>query len=152
MRLVFSFLVLAMILNGCNPTPQAPAAPSVAELKPDFKPTVDARGLMTAIVIPTSDVLFEVGSKPPADEKAWAAVQNAAVTLAESGNLLMIGSRAKPEAAWMQFSRAMTEAAEIAVKAAQDKKVDDVLAAGDKIYMSCENCHNQYMDKGSGGK
>jgi hypothetical protein len=124
------------------------ASTPAAEPKLDFKPVaVDARELMTEIVIPTSDVLFEVGSKPPADDKAWTAVERAAMMLAESGNLLMIGDRAKHEPSWMDYSRAMTEAGEAALKAARKKNVDEVLAAGDKVYTTCENCHNQYMDK-----
>jgi hypothetical protein len=140
---MFLAFVSAILVSGCANAPE----PAAASQDAVYKPVADVRQLMTTIVIPTSDAIFEVGSKPPADEKAWAAVQNAAMTLAESGNLLMIGSRAKAEAAWMDFSRAMIDAGEIAFKAAENKNVDEVLAAGDKIYTTCENCHNQYLDK-----
>ena len=142
----FLIFLSAIVLNGCGATPDQ-AAPRPAEHEPPFKPIADVRQLMTAIIIPTSDVVFQVGSNLPQDDKAWTAVDNAALALAESGNLLMLGDRAKRETSWMEFSRAMIDAAETAMKAAQKKNVDEVLAAGDKVYATCENCHNQYMDK-----
>jgi hypothetical protein len=147
MRTLTLVLATAVLVTACGSAPPQASTPA-AEPKLEFKPVAaDARELMTEIVIPSSDVLFEVGSKPPADDKAWTAVERAAMMLAESGNLLMIGNRAKQETSWMEFSRAMTDAGEIALKAARDKNVDAMLAAGDKVYATCENCHNQYMDK-----
>ena len=139
--LILALLTLAAA--ACAPAQQAtPAAPT-----PAFKTTANVKQLMTAIVIPSSDILFEMGSKPPADEAGWMRVQNAAVSLAESGNLLMIGDRSKPEKEWADFSRAMIDAGQLALKAADKKNVDEVLAAGDKIYETCDNCHQKYMDK-----
>jgi cytochrome c556 len=140
--LIVAFLIL--VASACAPAQQA--TPSAAPA-PAFKTTGNVTQLMTALVIPSSDILFEVGSKPPADEAGWIRVQNAAVALAESGNLLMIGDRSKPEKEWADFSRAMIDAGQLALKAADNKNVDEVLAAGDKIYETCDNCHMKYMDK-----
>jgi cytochrome c556 len=141
MQNLFVALLVMMFLAALASTAMS------AEQEPPFKPVADVRQLMNAILIPSSDALFEVGSKPPKDADAWTNVERAAVTLAESGNLLMIGSRAKREAAWMQFARALVDAGQEAVKAATKKNVDDVLAAGDKIYETCDGCHSKYMDK-----
>jgi cytochrome c556 len=59
----------------------------------------------------------------------------------------MIGNRAVNEGPWMELSRALTDSGEAALKAARNKNVDEVLAAGDKIYAACDNCHKKYMDK-----
>lgn len=152
MRILFFVSMTALLLSACQPaqTPQAASPAPAAAAQAEFKPVADIRQLMTAIVIPTSDALFDVGSKPPKDEKAWAAVEHAAVTLAESGNLLMIGDRAKNETEWKNFSRALIDGGQLAIAAAKRKDVDEVLAAGDTIYSTCENCHNKYMDKSRG--
>ena len=52
--------------------------------------------------------------------------------LAESGNLLMIGSRAK-DSVWMKTSLAMVEAGAAALKAAEAKDVDGITEAGNQI-------------------
>lgn len=112
-----------------------------------FQPVGNVQQIMEAMVIPSSDALFEAAGEAPTDEKAWTAVRNNAVTLAESGNLLMIGSRARDRAAWMQLSRAMVDAGAAALKAADAKDAAALSKAGDRIVASCENCHDRYLQK-----
>src|SRR5580693_9425968 len=59
-----------------------------------FQPVGTVRQITLGIVAPTSDVIFEVPNEAPKDDKAWATVQNIALTLAETGNLLMLPERA----------------------------------------------------------
>jgi len=138
MRIRLLFLMTAVLV--------ALAGAGVAQ-QPTFKTLANVTQLMKAIVIPSSDALFNVAVETPKDDKEWTALENSALALAESGNLLMIGSRAKDSKTWMQYSKAMIDAAEMAFKAAQSKNVDAVLEAGDKIYATCETCHERYMAK-----
>jgi len=71
----------------------------------------------------------------------WAA----ALSLAESGNLLMIAPRAIDDGAWMQFSRSLIEAGTEAAAAAQAHDVDRVFAAGEQVYNVCAGCHARYV-------
>ena len=122
----------------------ASAAPAQ---QPTLKPVATVKQLMKAIVIPSSDVIFQVAAKEPKTDEQWAAVQNSALALAEAGNLLMIGSRAKDQGEWMKQSQALLDLGSAAFKAAEAKDVDAVSKAGDEIYEVCEGCHNQYMEK-----
>ena len=122
----------------------ASAAPAQ---QPTLKPVATVKQLMKAIVIPSSDAVFKVAAEEPKNEEQWAAVQNSALALAEAGNLLMIGSRAKDRGEWRKQSQALLDLGSAAFKAAEAKDVDAVSKVSDEIYEVCEGCHNKYMEK-----
>ena len=68
-----------------------------------------------------------------------------AAALIESGNLLMLGTRAIDKEEWVKMSQAMIEAGKLALKATQDRSADGVLAAGEQINASCDACHRRYQ-------
>ena len=80
----------------------------------------------------------------PKTDEEWAEVQNAAVVIMESGNLLMIGDRARDQEMWMQLSRQMIEAGEKALEAAESRDPDAVFAVGETVYFACDRCHGLY--------
>jgi len=102
---------------------------------------------MNAIVKPASDAVFAAGGDPPKDAKAWTRIENQAVALAESGNLLMIGDRVTDQGDWMKFARALVDASADAVKAAEARNADAMSTASDAVYETCENCHMKYLKK-----
>ena len=86
---------------------------------PPFKPVVDTKLLMQAMVDPNADHIWgsvktidtKEGSqeiRPKTDEE-WTAVRNAAITVAESGNLLMLVPRAKNGDDWMRLAQQMVK-------------------------------------------
>ena len=121
---------------------------------PPFKPMVDVKQLMVSIVDPAADVLWDsvgtviseegVDEWYPKTDEEWAAVENSAIVLMESGNLLMIGERARDQTAWMQMSRQMIDAAAEALAAAESKDPDAVFAVGETVYFACDRCHGLY--------
>ena len=138
MPTIFVILLVSLLLF------LASAAPAQ---QPTLKPVATVKQLMKAIVIPSSDAVFQVAAKEPKNDEQWAAVQNSALALAEAGNLLMIGSRAKDQGEWMKQSQALLDLGSAAFKAAEAKDVDAVSKAGDEIYEVCEGCHSKYMEK-----
>ena|SRR5688572_29677020 len=113
--------------------------------QPSFKTVANVAELMKAIVIPASDVIFAAGGEAPKTDADWTKLQNNALALAESGNLLLMRPPARDNANWMKFSREMTDAAEVALKAARSKNATAIAEAGNRVYGSCESCHKQYM-------
>jgi hypothetical protein len=91
----------------------------------------------------TVDEAGEHEHVPQTDEE-WEAVWAAGVSIAESGNLLMMTPRAVDDGAGMQFSRSLVEAGVEAAAAAQAKSVDRVFAAGEQVYNVCTACHGRY--------
>jgi hypothetical protein len=123
---------------------------------PPFKPVSDNKLLMQAVVDPSADIIWEAvktidspaGTEEirPRNNEEWAAVRNAAVALAESGNLLMLVPRAKDGGEWMKRAQEMIDTGEKAIRAAEAKNAEQLFTIGGDIYDSCSNCHRQYMD------
>ncbi len=106
-----------------------------------------AKELMELLVIPASNAVFDAGAEPPMSDEAWAAVRRQAVILAESANLLMVGSRVPDQGDWMRMSRAQLDAALEVIRAVDARNGDALSAAGDAVYATCDSCHTKYMDK-----
>jgi len=119
-----------------------PAAPVAA-----VRPVATIKQLMHAIIIPASDGVFKAGGEPPTSDAAWTTIQLQALTVAEGGNLLMMGNRPAGRADWPKLARAMVDAAAESAAAAEKKNGDALSAAGDKLYDTCEACHAKYMPK-----
>src|SRR5438046_3060807 len=100
------------------------------------------------LISPASDAVFNASTDPPADDKGWTAVRNQALVLAESGNLLMVGSRVRDNNNWMKMSRALVDAAALAATAAEKKDAKALEAAADPITTACMDCHRPYRDGG----
>ena len=126
--------------------------------QPPFKPVASVKQLMEATIAPSSEVLFEavgtvvsssgVEEIAPKDDEEWANVRNNALTLAESGNLLMIGDRAKDQGGWIKMSQALVDVGMVALKAAEAKNPEALFEAGGQVYEVCTQCHNQYWKEG----
>lgn len=101
-----------------------------------------------AMITPASDAIFDAGNNEPEDDTAWMAVRKNAAVLAESGNLLMSQSLARDNGPWMMMSRALVDAAAAALKSAEEKDLDALLASTDQITEACMNCHQPYRDAG----
>ena len=99
----------SILAAGCTSAP----AP------PPFRPVADVKQLMASVVEPAAEVYWDaVGTIydengateiEPQTIEEWDAVRNAAYVVAESGNLLMMSSRAKDGGDWMTMSQAMIE-------------------------------------------
>ena len=129
--------VMMLVLAGLLATATMADAPA-------FQPVGTTLQLMRAMVIPSSDAIFAVPGQAPKDDKEWAGVQNSALILAESGNLLMMNGRAKDGGEWMKDAKALVYAGNAAFKAANAKDVNKLTDIGDDILTACETCHKKY--------
>ena len=123
---------------------------------PPFKPVVDTKLLMQSVVDPNADFVWDAVKtietkagteeiRPKTDEE-WIAVRNAAVAVAESGNLLMMVPRAKNGGEWMELAQDMINTGQEAIKAAEARNAEKLFTVGGDIYESCSNCHRKYLD------
>jgi len=141
---IFGLILCAALLLGCGP--KTPQANTVLSLKQ----------LMGWVIDPNADVLWDSvktvsNSKGtteiyPKTEAEWENVRNSAAILVESGNLLMLEGRAKDNKQWAAYAKQLSEAADGALKAAQNKNKDDLFDAGGNIYNACKSCHDKYAD------
>jgi hypothetical protein len=122
------------------------AAIGLAQATPDSMPsTATVKQLMLDLIHPASnDILLLVYRGGPTNENEWAAVRRGAVTLAESGNLLMMRGRARDQGDWAKDVKMLVDAGTAAYKAAQAKDAKALGAVAGLLDGSCTTCHKQY--------
>jgi hypothetical protein len=130
--------------------------------------------LMRGVLYPAANVVFFTQADNPADVKpnigqdpamatdpltstfgGWVAVENAALAVAESANLLLIPGRTcsngvpapikEPE--WSKFARDVRDAGMSAYKAAQTKDQEKMIAVSVTLDAACAGCHRKWRDR-----
>jgi hypothetical protein len=153
------------VSKGAEPPNPATAAMQVQ---------TDLNRLMRGVLYPAANVVFSAQSDNPADVKfvpgqdpamatdplastfgGWQAVENAALALAESANLLLIPGRNcangvpvpinNPD--WPKFVQELRDAGMKAYTAAQSKNQDKMVDAADTLSASCASCHKKWREK-----
>jgi cytochrome c556 len=130
-------LLVGTMMVGTGALAQAPSEP--------FPPTVTVKQLMLDLIHPSSnDILLVINRGGPNEEREWAAVRRSAVTLAESGNMLMMRGRARDQMNWMKDAKLLVDAGNAAYKAAQAKDGAALASVAGAVDASCTTCHKQY--------
>jgi hypothetical protein len=122
---------------------------------PPYKPVASVVQLMEGPIVHAAEVYWEsvstivdkdgIHENFPQNDEEWEAVWAAGITIGESGNLLMMSSRAKDNAEWMRLSADLVDAGMEAAQAAESKDPDKVLEVGEKVYNVCTECHMKYI-------
>ena len=143
MRLIL-IAACVSVLTACSSAPPPPP----------FRPVADLKQLMQSVVEPAADEYWDaVGwiedaggthEIAPTTTEEWDAVRNHAYAIAESGNLMMLGNRAKDGGEWMQQAAALIEAGQQAIRAAESRDKQAVFDAGAVVYDACTACHAKY--------
>ncbi len=157
--LKLSLLALsAVIIAGCGgqqsaDEPAAEAAPSAPPTH--YKPVATVLDLMrgtlsysaltywqSVSIVVDADGIHE---NQPETEEEWEAVWAAGMTLAESGNLLMMPPRLIDEEDWIRMSTNLVDVGLRAAQVAIDEDFEGVLAVGEEVYNVCVECHRTYV-------
>ena len=132
MRIVTALLVL---LVACAALAQAPS---------NYVLVANMSQLMTDIIYPASDGLFYIERTPPKIDRDWNVIKGYALTVAESGNLLLIDGRARDQGDWVKDTKLMIDAGAAAYKAAQKHDMQAILDLSEQLSNSCIACHLKY--------
>jgi hypothetical protein len=143
---------VGFVVIGARAARNRPATPAADAA---LTPVASVRQIMHTIVEPAADTVFGAVStivtaagteeKQPRTDEEWEAVAGSAAALVESGNLLLMGSRAIDKGAWTTYARDLVEAGRVALKAAEARDAAGVFASGEAIYLACDNCHRTYQ-------
>lgn len=132
-----SVCVIALILIATSSFGQASSESSAR--------AASMKQLMLDMIHPASnDILLVIYRGGPANENEWATVRRSALTLAESGNLLMMPGRARDDADWSKDVKMLVDAGNSAYKAASAKDAQALAALAAPLDSSCTNCHEEY--------
>jgi hypothetical protein len=153
---------------GLSLAAQTPSTPAVQEVRADLNQ------LMRGVFYPAANVVFFAQADNPADVKpaigqdpsmatdpltstfgGWQAVENAALALAESTNLLLVAGRVcsngepvpMKDPAWSTFVQDVRDASVKAYKAAQAKDQDKIIEISEKLSGACAGCHRKWRDR-----
>jgi cytochrome c556 len=133
MRIIVGLLIAVCLLAQLT-SAQAPAS--------EFQPVATMKQLMVEIIHPASnEILLAVNRGQLRTDQDWAVVRRAALTLAESGNLLIMRNRASD---WIAESRSLVEAGTAVYKAAEAKDARMIASLTDRIDASCTSCHKKF--------
>lgn len=171
MKRLYGLVGIAVLVAGCSSPAPAPAS---APAGPTAAPHSNLAQLMRGIPFPNSNIIFDTQSLDPEAQKdakpgepavgasaqynsvygGWQAVENAALALQETANLIMIPGRlcenGKPvplgDAEYQKAAAGLIEAGQVAYKAAQSKNLDAMLEAGGTVTDACAACHEKYRD------
>ena len=134
-RALIATVVMVLVATTVTAPQEPPQAPATIKV------------IMATMTVPSSEVIFAAVSEPPTADLQWEAVLNSAITLAESGELLMTVGRTRDNAIWIAMSRALVTRARAAQTAAEARNIDALSKAGDDLYQTCKACHASYMDR-----
>lgn len=167
------FVIGSILLAAACSTPPAPPPEPPA---PAPKPYANLAQLMRAIPFVHSNLIFDAGNEDPEEKKkkaeggtsagdataaygniyaGWQQVENAALSLQETANLIMIPGRlcdnGKPvpveQDDYKMWSEGLVTAGQAALDAAKTKNVDKMLEVGEAVTNSCSGCHEKYRDR-----
>jgi hypothetical protein len=121
----------------------------------DFRPSLELKEFMNHVMDYNA---FEVWHRQgwiigdtvqelfPTDDDGWIAAENAARTLAEASNLLLLPGRPQDDdRAWVDFAHQLNDAAMKAGDMAEKRDKDAFFSAGTDMYRACHGCHVRYI-------
>jgi cytochrome c556 len=113
-----------------------------------YHSVASSKQLMAAIQKPAMDALTAVNKAGgPKTEEEWTQVQQHAAVLAESAQLLLMGSRPLDQDVWIKTANSLDQAASKAVQAADVKDWDGFKTAMNGMAGACRGCHNVHKKK-----
>jgi hypothetical protein len=171
MKRIGSLIALTALFTftACTATPPVPAAAPA----PEPKPYASLAQVMRGIPFPASNIIFDAQSAdpgaPPTPAESgsgataqyasvyggWQAVENSALALSETANLIMIPGRlcenGKPVPSdaedFKMWAANLADAGQAAYKAAQAKDLDAMVDVAGTVSDACAMCHEKYRDK-----
>ena len=161
-------LFAMLAVGGMSLLAQAPSASAAPQLHADLNQ------LMRGVLYTAANVVFFAQADNPGDVKpipgtdpsmatdpltstfgGWLAVENAALALAESANLISIPGRMCSNGVpapvkdpdWSKFVQEVRDAGLKAYKAAQTKDQDKMIETAETLSAACAGCHRKWRDR-----
>lgn len=145
------------LLCACS-KPTSSTQTAAQTVQPKYNTSLPTDELMAHVIDPASFIYWKgAGTEEtakgtrdlaPTTEEGWEALESAAATLIEAGNMLQLPGRPKAhtsDADWNAYAQQLTNLA-IPAKAAAEKHDDKaVYKLGAEIYQVCTACHEQYV-------
>jgi hypothetical protein len=155
MRISRQQLIVLVLIGGSSLALQQCGTPAPAAVpgQAQFRTVGSVKQLMGGMMAPASARIWDAAvyvngqaRNEPTTDDDWSQLEAAAVTLAESGNLLQIGDRVRDNGKWLTYAQQLTTASEAAVRAANSRNIETLISTGSDVYTVCANCHRDYIE------
>ena len=100
--------------------------------------------LMIDPIYPSSDAIFYISTRTPANEAEWRALESKTAALADAAQALAGPMYFRDRARWMADAKLMIDASAAAVDAAKRRDVNALVELNDTLYTACVQCHQDY--------
>ncbi len=169
MRLRFGLMAASMLIAACGQSAPPPPPP------PAFvaAPHANLAQLMRAIPFTASNIIFDTQTIDPALPPprtatsqgatatfasvygGWQHVENSALAISETANLLLIPGRlcenGRPAPVeredYARFAKGLADAGNAAYAAAKSRNLDTMIEVSGTVSEACAACHEVYRDK-----
>ena len=148
-------VVCILLLSACTNQPAAPAAAS--SLAPDVKPValtlpISINEVMVSSIDHAAHEVWNapVKEKSPKTDQDWTELEHHALQLVALSRTILLAGTGKADANWVKSpewtknAQALTDASTAALTGIRAKELSAIDAAGDKLVMSCEDCHKAF--------
>ena len=137
MRLLIAFVVAGMALAQ----------------SPPYQGVATPKQIMAGIQKPAMDGLVAMNKAGgPKVDKEWELAQQHAAVLAETAQLLLMGSRPKDQDVWIKSSQRLNAAAGTSAKAAEAKDLKAWQESINAMGGACRSCHKVHRKTKDGEK
>jgi cytochrome c556 len=112
-------------------------------LAQQYTGVASSKQIMAGVQKPAMDSLAAMlKAGGPKDEKEWEVAQQNAAVLAETAQLLLMGTRPLDQDLWIKTSHRLHEAAVVSMKAAEAKDLAAWKTSLGNMGGACKSCHN----------
>ncbi|MEO8256488.1 MAG: cytochrome c [Acidobacteriota bacterium] len=167
--------LLSILFTAATAACRQAAPPAAAAPTPSPQSYGSLAEVMRSIPFPSSNIIFDTQTDDPGSRKTsdvprkagtsttstyssvyggWQGVEQSAVAIAETANLIMIPGRlcenGRPvpldRADFKQFAQGLADAGKVAYKAAKTRNLDAMVEVSGTISDACAACHERYRD------
>lgn len=176
MKRVCCLIGLAVWSVACNQASSPESATPAKAPAPSAQAYGTLAQVMRGIPFPHSNIIFDTQERDPAAPRksseggvgatdvyanvysGWQAVENSAMALSETANLIMIPGRLCENGLpvpieredYRKAAQGLADAGRAAYKAAQSKNLDAMVEVSGTVADACAACHEVYRDKPEG--
>ena len=121
-----------------------------------YSSEISTQQTMNWVLDPHADLIWDssgfvltaqgVQNLAPTTAEEWDAVRNAAASIVEAGNLLIMPHHAQDRDAWIGHARGLQFTGIELLKAAEKRDAQALFDLGGQLYIKCQSCHDQYLN------
>jgi len=100
--------------------------------------------LMIDPIYPASDAIFYIGTRTPASDADWRALEANTAALADAAKSLTGPLYFRDRNKWMADAKLLVDASATAVQAVRKRDLNALAELNDALYTSCVQCHQDY--------